>query len=114
MMTKYEELPESTKEAHRRASMRYSQKMEKQIKFNLNRETDADIIAHLERCGNVQGYLKELIRRDMDPNRPDELIDPWHLRKWINARWSEFAPNSEYPLKAREILDQIDREIRWK
>lgn len=65
-MTKYEELPESTKEARIRASMKYNAKMVKQIKFNLNRETDADIIAHLERCGNIQGYLKELIRRDMN------------------------------------------------
>ena len=64
-MTKYEELPESTKEAHRKASMRYNAKMVKQVKINLNKETDADIIAHLERCGNIQGYLKELIRRDM-------------------------------------------------
>ena len=113
-MTKYEELPESTKESHRKANMRYSQKMEKQVKINLHKENDADIIAALEACGNVQGYIKSLIRRDIDPNKPDELIDPWHLRRWINARWSEFAPNSEYPLKAMEILDQIDREIRWK
>lgn len=64
-ISKYQALPESTKEAHRRASMKYNEKAVKQIKLAFNRTTDADIIAHLERCGNVQGYLKELIRRDM-------------------------------------------------
>ena len=29
------------------------------------RKTDADIIEHLNMCENVQGYLKNLIRKDM-------------------------------------------------
>ena len=61
---KYADLPESTKEAHRKANMRYSQRMEKQVKINLHKENDADIIAALEACGNVQGYIKALIRAD--------------------------------------------------
>jgi len=60
----YADLPESTKESHRKANMRYSQKMEKQVKINLHKENDADIIAALETCGNVQGYIKALIRAD--------------------------------------------------
>jgi len=45
------------------------------------------------------------------------LIDAEHLKSWIIARWSErntgvpvFHIRREYPLKAIEILDQIDRE----
>jgi hypothetical protein len=38
--------------------------MTKQVNLALNRSTDADIIAALERCGNVQGYIKALIRAD--------------------------------------------------
>ena len=49
---KYADLPESTKEAHRRASMRYNDKMVRQIKFSLNKETDADIIAALDAAPN--------------------------------------------------------------
>lgn len=60
----YTDLPESTKESHRKANMRYSKKMEKQVKINLHKENDADIIAVLEACGNVQGYIKALIRKD--------------------------------------------------
>lgn len=65
-MTKYEKLPESTKEARSRASMKYTEKAVKQIHLALNKVTDADIIAALEACGNVQGYIKGLIRRDIN------------------------------------------------
>lgn len=37
----------------------------KQIKIKLNIRTDADILDHLEKTENVQGYLKALIREDM-------------------------------------------------
>lgn len=44
---------------------RYIQRNIRQVKFGLNRKTDADIIAHLESKDNIAGYLKELIRADM-------------------------------------------------
>ena len=47
-----------------RASMKYNEKAVKQIKLPLNKKTDADIIEILDRCDNVQGYIKDLIRRD--------------------------------------------------
>ena len=37
----------------------------KQIKVKLNLRTDADILDHLDRIENVQGYIKKLIREDM-------------------------------------------------
>ena len=51
--------------SHSIAATKYNEKNVKQVKFNLNRKTDADIIEHLAGVGNVQGYLKDLIRRDM-------------------------------------------------
>lgn len=48
-----------------KASAKYNESNVKQIKMNLNRKTDADIIEHLNMCENVQGYLKNLIRKDM-------------------------------------------------
>ena len=35
------------------------------VNLKLNHNTDADIIAHLERIDNKMGYLKALIRADM-------------------------------------------------
>lgn len=51
------------------ASMKWNEKNIKQIKLNLNRKTDADIIARLEGIGNKQGYIKELIREDIESRK---------------------------------------------
>ena len=53
------------KAAHVAASIKYNQNNVKQIKINLNRKTDADIIKHLEQCDNVQGLIKQLIRKEI-------------------------------------------------
>jgi len=37
----------------------------KQVKFTLNKNTDQDVIAHLDKQKNKNGYLKELIRKDI-------------------------------------------------
>ena len=34
--------------------------------LNLNKVTDPDMIDHLESLDNVQGYIKRLIREDMN------------------------------------------------
>lgn len=56
---------EREKEARVRASIKYNKTNVKQVKLNLNRKTDADIIEKLDSCDNVQGYIKGLIRDDM-------------------------------------------------
>ena len=38
------------------------------------------------------------------------LIDADHLKRWILARWEEMDPRSANPLRAIDILDQVDRE----
>lgn len=48
-----------------KASIKYNAKNVKQIKLNLNLKTDADIIEELASCGNMQGYIKDLIRKDL-------------------------------------------------
>ncbi len=57
---------EEKRKAHVKASIKYNAKNVKQVKLNLNRKTDADIIDHLDQCSNVQGYIKDLIRKDME------------------------------------------------
>lgn len=44
------------------------------ITIRLNHRTDADIIQHLSQLENKQGYLKELIRKDLstDSHREDK------------------------------------------
>ena len=63
-----------TSEAQKRASAKYDAKNTRMYAIKMNRVTDADILAKLdidgvakfyEAVGNVQGYIKELIRKDM-------------------------------------------------
>lgn len=52
-------------EAQIRAQAKYDRANTKQVAIKLNRNTDADILAWLASIGNVQGYIKRLIREDM-------------------------------------------------
>lgn len=42
----------------------------RQIKLNLNRTTDSDLIRHLESKPNIAGYLKSLILEDIKRGQP--------------------------------------------
>ena len=52
--------------AQRRAVQKYDAANTKQIKLKLNVKTDADILQHLATQDNIQGYIKKLIREDMN------------------------------------------------
>lgn len=58
-----------TSEAQKAADARYKAANTKQIKFVLNKNTEPDLIAHLESIDNVQGYIKSLIRADIQTRR---------------------------------------------
>lgn len=55
-----------TTEAQRRAIYKYNKKMQRNITLSLNRKTDADMITFLENKENIVGYIKSLVRKDMD------------------------------------------------
>lgn len=47
------------------ASVRYDAKNTKRIFIKLNKTTDADILEYLDKVNNKQGYIKELIRKEI-------------------------------------------------
>ena len=51
--------------ARTEAQRTYDNTAFKTIYLKINRNTEADLLAHLEAQENVRAYLKELIRRDM-------------------------------------------------
>lgn len=51
--------------AQKRAKEKYDRNNTVQIKLKLNLKTDKDILEALERSGNKQGYIKKLIREDL-------------------------------------------------
>ena len=54
-------------EAQKRAMAKYDKTHTKQIKLKLHLENDKDIIEALEKVDNKQGYIKELIKKDIKP-----------------------------------------------
>lgn len=54
-----------TTEAQKRAKEKYDKNNTKPIMIKLNKKTDADILEQLEKIGNRQGYIKQLIREDI-------------------------------------------------
>ena len=54
-----------TSEAQKRAVAKYDAANTKSHLLKLNKNTDADIIAHLDQQPNKLAYLKKLIRDDM-------------------------------------------------
>lgn len=52
-------------EAYKAAQERYDQKSTRFYGLKLCRGTDADLIEKLDSMENKQGYLKELIRKDI-------------------------------------------------
>lgn len=54
-----------TTEAQKRARIKYDRLNTTQVKMKLNNKTDADILGKLAAVPNKQGYIKELIRNDI-------------------------------------------------
>lgn len=53
-------------EAQKRASMKYTAKNVQHFNMALNKATDSDILQRLAEQSNKQGYIKALIRADID------------------------------------------------
>lgn len=54
-----------TSESAKAAKARYDAKTARYFSLKLNRNTDSEIIEHLEHQESIQAYLKRLIREDM-------------------------------------------------
>ena len=54
-----------TTTAQKMASERYDRENTVRVAIKLNKKTDADILAQLDRQDNKQGYIKALIRADI-------------------------------------------------
>lgn len=54
-----------TSEAQKRVKAKYDMLNTTQVKMKLNNNTDADILSKLAAVPSKQGYIKELIRKDI-------------------------------------------------
>lgn len=53
-------------ESQKKAQAKYDKANTRQITFKFNITNDADILEKLDSVENRQGYIKELIRKDMN------------------------------------------------
>lgn len=53
-------------EAQLKAGCKYDKAHTKQFHLKLNKRTDKDVIERLVGIGNIQGYIKGLIRADIE------------------------------------------------
>jgi hypothetical protein len=65
MRSKSKEDDKMASKAQTEAVKRYQDKTTRLMSIRLNLNTDADIIQKLGEVGSKQGYIKELIRKDM-------------------------------------------------
>ena len=64
-----EKMPEEEyRRRQRQAQARYDKANTMMVTFKLNHANDADIIEHLSTVENRQGYIKGLIRKDIEEN----------------------------------------------
>ena len=54
--------------AHTRANTKYNKSHTKQVPLRFNLKTDADILEKLDSIPNKLGYIKQLIRADIEKN----------------------------------------------
>lgn len=59
-------------EAQKKASANYAKKMTKCVNIALNKKTDADIIEKLDSVDSKMGYIKKLIREDIENAKKEQ------------------------------------------
>lgn len=52
--------------AHTKAQAKYDAKNTRQLHLKFNRRTDWDVLEKLDSVPNMQGYIKRLIRADLE------------------------------------------------
>ena len=60
-------------EAMKKAKAKYDKANTKQIMLKLNLKSDKDILDQLQRMENKQGYIKDLIRKDLQEKMKRQL-----------------------------------------
>ena len=60
----------------------YQKENLRQIRLKLNRKTEPELLAWIEKQENIQGYIKRLIKRDMEENGMKYHIKPEYLDLW--------------------------------
>lgn len=58
-----------TSDSQRKATAKYKKENMKQVKFEINKATEPELLAWIEAQENKQGYIRSLILADMNKKR---------------------------------------------
>ena len=61
----------------------YEKENLRQIRLKINRKTEPEMLEWIEKQGNIQGYIKRLIRREM-PQKAELRNQTWFCTKCNN------------------------------
>lgn len=62
----------------------YQKQNIRQIKLNMNRKTEPEILEWLEKQDNIQGYIKKIIKEDMKMKMKTYIIKPDYIENFGN------------------------------
>lgn len=109
-------------EAQRRASDKYESANIKRVVIKLNKRTDEKVIAALESEENVQGMIKELIKRDLGSVRVnvwEATATTYHIQftskrtryEAINAISGDVYEEHEemYTINKKDLADELNK-----
>lgn len=89
-------------EAKKRADAKYDAGHTRQIKLKLNLKNDKDILKRLDEVGNKQGYIKKLIRHEIDSE--SKLI-------WLIECMKKHGIDVSYEVTKDDGISMI--EVHW-
>lgn len=61
-------------EAQKKASANSAKKMTKCVNLAFNKKTDADILEKLDQVDSKMGYIKKLIREDIEKSKNNQSV----------------------------------------
>lgn len=65
-----------TKQKKKEYDIAYAKENQRQIKLNINRKTETDLLEWIEQQDNIQGYIKRLIMEDKEKERIKRSAGP--------------------------------------
>lgn len=101
-----------TTTAQRAASAKYDRANTKQISIKLNTNTDKWIIDHLAKQPNIQGYIKELVRKDMFARAEDEVMEG-RLKALMAQGWAKVSYSAADEPSCAFFDVEDDEVARW-
>ena len=100
----------ATTEAQKKAVTKYDAENTKQVKMKLNLKSDQDILTRLEEVGSMQGFIKDLIRKEIDTHYRLHWVGgdkDGYLIKTFDTDWDAMQYGKKYYSEHEDEFDPV-------